>query len=119
MDGIGTPLPLLSAVVPRAGGSASRRNHAAATAWASTWQRPPDLSSERGRVPSGRFEARVIHFWRPPGSSSGAGDLLRRVLGRVEPVCSTSFRRRDRGLRAILLSPSASVLTRTVERHSR
>src|SRR4051794_3153241 len=75
--------------------------------------------SERGRVPSGRFGAMVIHFWRPPGSSSGAGDLLRRVLGRAGPGCSTSFRRRDRGLCVVLLPPSSSVLTRTVERHSR
>jgi hypothetical protein len=55
----------------------------------------------------------------PPGSSPGPGDLLRRVLGRAGAGCSTSFRRRDRGLCVFLLPPSSSVLTRTVERHSR
>ena len=75
------------------------------------------VSSERGRVPSGKFGG--IQSGRPSGSSSGAGDLLRRVLGRAGPVCSASSRRRDRGLCVVLLSLSTSVLTRTVERHSR
>ena len=52
-------------------------------------------------------------------SGSDTGNLLRRVPGRAGPGCSASFRRRDCGLRAVLLSLSASVLTRTVERHSR
>ena len=58
-----------------------------------------------------------IQSGRPPGSSSGAGDLLRRVLGRAGAGFSVSSRRR--GLRTVLLPLSASVLTRTVERHSR
>jgi len=80
-------------------------------------QRPLDLSSERGRVPQGKSGS--IQSGQSPGSSLGAGDLLRRVLGRAGAGCSTSFRRRDRGLGVGLLSLSASVLTRTVERHSK
>jgi hypothetical protein len=54
----------------------------------------------------------------PPGSSPGTGDLLRRVL-RAGAVCSTSFRRRDRGLCVVLLSLSSLVSIRTVERHNK
>ena len=77
------------------------------------------VSSERGRVPSGKFGGNQSR--RPPGSRSGARDLLRRVLGRAGPACSASSRRRDRdcGLRAALLSLVTSVLAGTVERHSK
>ena len=75
-------------------------------------------------MPSGKnFAAIAIHSGLPPGSSSGAGDLLRRILGRAGAGCSASSRRRDRGLCVVLLSrrhrcwPARS--NATADRHSR
>ena len=70
----------------------------------------------RSRAPSGR-SGYGYSFLRPPGS--GSGDLLGRVLGRAGADVLVSFRRRDRGLVVVLLSASASLLTRTVECHSK
>jgi hypothetical protein len=103
----------------RGRGPASRRNCAAAITSATAWQGRLDCEQREGQGAARQvFGAMAIHSWQPPGSSSAEGDLLRRAFGRVGPDCSTSFRRRDRGLRTVPFPLSASVLTRTVERQS-
>jgi hypothetical protein len=104
----------------RAGATAIRRSRAVRIASASIRPGRPGCEQWEGQGAARQvFGAMAIHSGRPPGSSPGAGDLLRRVLGRAGAGCSTSFRRRDRGLCVVLLPPSSSVLTRTVERHRR
>jgi hypothetical protein len=104
----------------RAGATAIRRSCAVRIASALIRPGRPGCEQWEGQGAARQvLGAMAIHSGRPSGSSPGAGDLLRRVLGRVGPGCSTSFRRRDRGLCVVLLPPSSSVLARTAERHRR
>ena len=64
-------------------------------------------------------KSRGIQFGQSSVSSPRVSHLLCRVLGQAGPGCSTSIRRRDRGLCVDLLSLSASALIRAVEHHRR
>jgi hypothetical protein len=110
-----TSLPALSAGVPR-----QRPQHAAGAAQPQFLPHRADerrrgVSSKRGRVPEDK--SRGIQFGQSSVSSPRVSHLLCRVLGQAGPGCSTSIRRRDRGLCVDLLSLSASALIRAVEHH--